>query len=62
MCTPRPAGDFEVVSDMPVVIALDDQIPDEAELDEPWEHISADELDEKRESPPSYATVLANAI
>ncbi|KAI1790981.1 hypothetical protein LXA43DRAFT_1143920 [Ganoderma leucocontextum] len=56
------AGDFEVVSDMPVVIALDDQIPDEAELDEPWEHISADELDEKRESPPSYATVLANAI
>ena len=58
----RPAGDFEVVSDMPVVIALDDQMPDEAELDEPWEHISADELDEKRESPPSYATVLANAI
>ncbi|PIL31250.1 hypothetical protein GSI_05948 [Ganoderma sinense ZZ0214-1] len=58
----RPAGDFEVVSDMPVVIALDDQIPDDAELDEPWEHISADELDEKRESPPSYATVLANAI
>ena len=47
---------------MPVVIALDDAMPDEAELDEPWEHISADELDEKRPSPPSYATVLANAI
>ena len=56
------AGDFEVVSEMPAVIVLDDQIPDEAELDEPWEHISADELDEKRPSPPSYATVLANAI
>ena len=56
------AGDFEVVSEMPAVIVLDDQIPDEPELDEPWEHISADELDEKRPSPPSYATVLANAI
>ena len=55
------AGDFEVVSEMPAVIVLDDQIPDEPELDEPWEHISADELDEKRPSPPSYATVLANA-
>ncbi|TBU26798.1 hypothetical protein BD311DRAFT_808144 [Dichomitus squalens] len=56
------AGDFEVVSEMPAVIALDDQMPDDAELDEPWEHISADELDEKRPSAPSYATVLANAI
>ena len=47
---------------MPVVIALDDHIPEEAELDEPWEHISADELDEKRVAPPSYATVLAKAL
>ncbi|KAI0713190.1 hypothetical protein C8T65DRAFT_645829 [Cerioporus squamosus] len=56
------AGEFELVPGMPVVIALDDQIPGEAELDEPWEHISADELDEKRVEPPSYATVLANAL
>ena len=56
------AGEFELVPGVPVVIALDDHIPEDAELDEPWEHISADELDEKRESPPSYATVLANAI
>ncbi|TFK89859.1 hypothetical protein K466DRAFT_597441 [Polyporus arcularius HHB13444] len=54
------AGEFELVPGMPVVIALDDL--DEAELDEPWEHISADELDEKRVEPPSYATVLANAL
>ncbi|RPD64731.1 hypothetical protein L227DRAFT_560544 [Lentinus tigrinus ALCF2SS1-6] len=56
------AGEFELVPGMPVVIALDDHMPDEAELDEPWEHISADELDEKRVEPPSYATVLANAL
>ena len=47
---------------MPVVIALDDALPGEAELDEPWGHISADELDEKRVAPPSYATVLAKAV
>ena len=47
---------------MPVVIALDDQMAEDAELDEPWEHISADELDEKRVQPPSYATVVANAL
>ncbi|KAI0756186.1 hypothetical protein C8Q80DRAFT_1215238 [Daedaleopsis nitida] len=56
------AGEFELVPSVPVVIALDDAMPDEAELDEPWEHISADELDEKRVAPPSYATVLANAL
>ncbi|RPD82763.1 hypothetical protein L226DRAFT_565302 [Lentinus tigrinus ALCF2SS1-7] len=56
------AGEFELVPGMPVVIALDDHMPDDAELDEPWEHISADELDEKRVEPPSYATVLANAL
>ena len=44
---------------MPGVIALDDAPT--AELDEPWEHISADELDEKHVAPPSYATVVANA-
>ncbi|KAI0640196.1 hypothetical protein C8Q77DRAFT_1214487 [Trametes polyzona] len=32
------------------------------ELDEPWEHISADELDEKRAELPSYATVVASTI
>lgn len=58
----RPAGEFELVPGMPVVIALDDQIHDEPELDEAWEHISADELDEKRVPPPTYATVVANAI
>ena len=45
-----------------MVIALDDQMSDEAELEEAWEHISADELDEKRVPPPTYATVVANAI
>ncbi|KAH9914638.1 uncharacterized protein BXZ73DRAFT_54876 [Epithele typhae] len=55
------AGEFELVPGMPVVIALDDHLAADAELDEPWEHISADELDEKRVLPPSYATVVANA-
>ncbi|KAI0714703.1 hypothetical protein C8Q76DRAFT_727758 [Earliella scabrosa] len=55
------AGEFELVPSMPVVIALD-EMPEDAELDEPWEHISADELDEKRVRPPSYATVVANAL
>ena len=57
------AGEFELVPGVPVVIALDDFAPEEAELGEPWEHISADELDEKRGEPRlSYATVLANAL
>ncbi|KAI0801358.1 hypothetical protein C8Q74DRAFT_1314555 [Fomes fomentarius] len=56
------AGEFELVPGMPGVIALDDQMPDDAELDEPWEHISADELDEKRVVPPSYATIVAKAL
>ncbi|KAI0778921.1 hypothetical protein BD413DRAFT_632491 [Trametes elegans] len=56
------AGEFELVPGMPVVIALDDAVgaDGELELDEPWEHISADELDEKRVEPPSYATVVAS--
>ncbi|KAH9854341.1 hypothetical protein C2E23DRAFT_818259 [Lenzites betulinus] len=56
----KPAGEFEIVPSIPVVIALDDRLADDAELDEPWEHISADELDEKRAAPPSYATVVAS--
>ncbi|KAI0652628.1 hypothetical protein C8Q79DRAFT_923023 [Trametes meyenii] len=54
------AGEFEIIPGIPVVIALDEHIAEEAELDEPWEHISADELDEKRVAPPSYATVVAS--
>ncbi|OJT04571.1 hypothetical protein TRAPUB_4841 [Trametes pubescens] len=54
------AGEFELVPAIPLVIALDDALADDAELDEPWEHISADELDEKRAAPPSYATVVAS--
>ncbi|KAI0658397.1 hypothetical protein C8Q70DRAFT_917642 [Cubamyces menziesii] len=53
------AGEFEIIPGMPVVIALDEHVVEDAELDEPWEHISADELDEKRVAPPSYATVVA---
>ncbi|KAI0326771.1 hypothetical protein GY45DRAFT_1339250 [Cubamyces sp. BRFM 1775] len=53
------AGEFEMIPGIPVVIALDEHIAEDAELDEPWEHISADELDEKRVAPPSYATVVA---
>ncbi|KAI0354738.1 hypothetical protein OH77DRAFT_488088 [Trametes cingulata] len=45
-------GEFELIPGIPVVIALDEHT-EEAELDEPWEHISADELDEKRVEPPS---------
>ncbi|EIW63855.1 uncharacterized protein TRAVEDRAFT_41282 [Trametes versicolor FP-101664 SS1] len=54
------AGEFELVPAIPLVIALDDALAEDAELDEPWEHISADELDEKRAAPPSYATVVAS--
>ena len=55
------AGEFELVPSMPGVIALDDAPT--AELDEPWEHISADELDTepRRPTPPSYAAVAASA-
>ncbi|KAH9885459.1 hypothetical protein C8Q73DRAFT_717934 [Cubamyces lactineus] len=53
------AGEFEMIPGMPVVIALDEHLAEDAELDEPWEHISADELNEKRVAPPSYATVVA---
>ncbi|KAI0370014.1 hypothetical protein BV20DRAFT_966996 [Pilatotrama ljubarskyi] len=52
-------GEFELIPGMPVVIALEDHA-EEAELDEPWEHISADELDEKRVEPRSYATIVAS--
>ena len=55
------AGEFELVPGVPLVIALDDQVPGEVEPEEPWEHISADELDDARAAPPSYATVVANA-
>ncbi|KAL7284999.1 hypothetical protein ACG7TL_000088 [Trametes sanguinea] len=54
------AGEFELIPGMPTVIALDEHAAEDAELDEPWEHISADELDEKRVAPPSYATIVAS--
>ncbi|OSD00932.1 hypothetical protein PYCCODRAFT_1436991 [Trametes coccinea BRFM310] len=54
------AGEFELIPGMPTVIALDEHAAEDTELDEPWEHISADELDEKRVAPPSYATIVAS--
>ncbi|KAI8981326.1 hypothetical protein BD414DRAFT_419578, partial [Trametes punicea] len=56
------AGEFELIPGIPAVIALDENSPEDAELDEPWEHISADELDEKRVEPLSYATIVAHSM
>jgi hypothetical protein len=50
-------ADFEVVPHVRAVIALDDE-PDLFELDEPWEHVNADE-DESHAL--SYAAVVSGA-
>lgn len=51
-------GDFEVLPSVRQVVALEDRLEDELELDEPWEHLSANGDDEK---PFSYAEIAATA-
>ncbi|OBZ68635.1 hypothetical protein A0H81_11539 [Grifola frondosa] len=57
-------ADFEIVPNIPSVIVLDDYTMAEPEMDEPWEHIMVDELEEKAITveAPSYARVVASAM
>ncbi|EMD32676.1 hypothetical protein CERSUDRAFT_118701 [Gelatoporia subvermispora B] len=57
----KGAADFEVIPTVRQVIVLEDGIALEAELDEPWEHISAEDADDKLESAPSYADIVASS-
>ena len=54
------AGDFEVVPPIKGVVVLDEDDFDDlgTDFEEPWEHVSSDEADDKV---PSYAEVLAGA-
>jgi len=56
----RKAEDFEVIPQVRSVIVLDDQIAATPELDEPWEHVTAE--DEERIIGPSYAQIVASAM
>ncbi|KAF5385018.1 hypothetical protein D9615_001022 [Tricholomella constricta] len=53
----RDSG-FEVVPPIRSVIVLDDTIAPDLDFDEPWEHVSTDDADE-REPEPSYAKIAA---
>lgn len=55
------AGDFEVIPHVKSVLVLDDMF-DEQELDEPWEHISASSSDDDDTKTPSYAQVLIGDV
>ncbi|KAF9444760.1 hypothetical protein P691DRAFT_806666 [Macrolepiota fuliginosa MF-IS2] len=50
-------GDFEVVPHVRSVIVLDDNTPDELDIDEPWEHIYNTDSEDNKEL--SYAQVAA---
>ena len=59
-------GDFELVPGVPSVIALDDAPPLEPEVEEPWEELDMDELDDHGGARPSsrvlsYAEIAATA-
>ncbi|CCM02762.1 uncharacterized protein FIBRA_04870 [Fibroporia radiculosa] len=56
----RGAGDFELIPSLPSVVVLDELSPIAYEMDEAWQHITADEINEK--VVPSYAQVAASAI
>ncbi|OCH89741.1 hypothetical protein OBBRIDRAFT_651207 [Obba rivulosa] len=57
----KGTADFEVIPTVRQVIALEDGLPLDPEMDEPWEHISADDADDTLEPAPSYARIVANA-
>lgn len=62
----RKDGDFELVPGMPSVIALDDAPSPEPEVEEPWEELDFDELDDRDGTRPSsrilsYAEIAATA-
>ncbi|KZT01184.1 uncharacterized protein LAESUDRAFT_816090 [Laetiporus sulphureus 93-53] len=56
------AEDYEVIPNVRPVIALDDRASAVPEVDEPWEHISAEDEDGAPAGPsgPSYAQIVAN--
>lgn len=51
-------GDFEIIPHVRPVIALDDDMAPDVEVDEPWEHIYGDD-DEYPDKEPSYATIAS---
>ncbi|KXN85760.1 hypothetical protein AN958_10943 [Leucoagaricus sp. SymC.cos] len=54
---PKGDGDFEVIPHIRSVIVLDDNTPDEFDVDEPWEHVL--NPDSEANKGPSYAEVAA---
>ncbi|GBE77391.1 hypothetical protein BKA93DRAFT_823078 [Sparassis latifolia] len=60
--TPKSkVDDFEVIANVRSVIVLDDQVSNDFELDEPWEHISIEDGCESKVAVPSYAQILSKA-
>ncbi|KAH9947076.1 hypothetical protein B0H21DRAFT_740245 [Amylocystis lapponica] len=57
----RKAEDFEVIPSVRSVIVLDEHAAAELEIDEPWEHVTADDQEGEKVEPPSYARVVACA-
>lgn len=53
------ADDFEVIPNVRSVIVLDDHISATPDVDEPWEHVTAE--DAEKDSAPSYAQIVASA-
>lgn len=51
-------GDFEIIPHVRPVIALDDDMAPDVEVDEPWEHVYGDD-DEHPDKEPSYATIAS---
>ncbi|KAF9469552.1 hypothetical protein BDZ94DRAFT_1206141 [Collybia nuda] len=51
-------GDFEIIPYVRPVIALDDDMTHDVEVDEPWEHIYGDD-DDQLDNEPSYATIAS---
>ncbi|OSX66796.1 hypothetical protein POSPLADRAFT_1175479 [Postia placenta MAD-698-R-SB12] len=59
----RRGDDFEVIPAVRSVIVLDDSVAVTPEVDEPWEHISAEDgEDGVADPPPSYAQIAASAV
>jgi len=53
------ADDFEVIPNVRSVIVLDDHISATPDVDEPWEHVTAEDVE--KDSAPSYAQIVASA-
>jgi len=54
------AGDFEVIPKVRSVVVLDDRMNADLEIDDPWEHIDADDSDSGSSQKTSYAEVVTH--